>query len=104
MDNLTDLRKALRGSQTNPMITVERITRIDTAGSLQGFASVDVGGALRIHDLRIIHQDGQSPWVSMPQASYEQDGRRKWYSIIEMPDNVKVAIQDAVLKAWRADP
>ena len=104
MYNAVDnMRGALRDSQAGPVITVEVIKRIDNAGSLRGFASVDVDGKLKIHDLRIVQQDGQRAWVSMPQASYEKDGKRRWYSIVEVPDNVKAAIQNAVLATWRAD-
>ena len=98
---LTDnMRDALRDSQIRLVISVERITRIDATGSLRGFASVN-SGKLNVHDLDFVQQDGQSAWVSMPHNNYEQNGKRTWYSIVEVTDNAKAALQDAVLEAWR---
>ena len=85
------------------MQTVEvlEIKRLSCTGNLKGFVSVKIGG-LTIHSIRVIQQDGQQPWVSLPQQEYQgKDGKKKYAPIIELPDHVKKAISEAVLAEWR---
>jgi len=95
-------RQATRPANSSAVVAVERITRLSTSGPLKAFASVDIGGRWKIHDCRVVQQDGKAAWVSLPQGSYERDGKKRWYPIVEVPDTVKNAIQDAVLAAWEA--
>ena len=96
-----DIRKERRREDRQaPTVTVERIIPVNSSGALRGFASVDVGGKMKVHDCRIVKNGNQAAWVALPQGSYEKDGKRRWYPIIELPDAVKDAIQRAVLEAW----
>lgn len=80
------------------MVTVESIKPISNAGNLRGFATISVAGKIRISDVRIIRQDGQTAWVSMPSRAYEKDGARKWAPIVELlDDQLKTEISEAVL-------
>ena len=84
------------------IVTVDKIKRLTSNTPLKAFVSVSINGKLKIHDCRIVQQDGQDAWVSMPQGSYEgQDGKKKYYPIIEVSDALKQAIQDVVLAEWR---
>lgn len=72
-------------------------------GSLLAFASVDIGGKMKIHSCRLIKDGSKAAWVSLPQSEWtDSEGKKKYFSIIELPENVKEAIQDAVLEAWAA--
>jgi DNA-binding cell septation regulator SpoVG len=83
------------------IISVDKITKSTKPGPLKAFVSIGLGGKMKIHDCRIIQQDGQAAWVSLPQSSFTgKDGKVKYYPIIEVSDNLKAAIQGAVLKAW----
>ena len=82
-------------------ITVENIRRLDGSGNLKAFASVNIEGKLTIHSCRIIQQPNQQAWVSLPQREWkDKDGNRHYAPLIEVPDKVKNAIQEAVLRTW----
>lgn len=83
-----------------PAVHVDDI-RLVAKGSLRAFADVSIG-ALKIFGVRVIEPNGKSPWVSLPQQeSTGPDGTKKYRPIIEVPDQIKLAIQTAVLEAWR---
>src|SRR5262245_39308677 len=60
------------------MVQVESIKPLANAGNLKAFAVVTIADVIRIHDIRVVQQPHQSPWVSMPSRSYERDGQRRW--------------------------
>ena len=104
---LSDVRAALLEIQQSPkhapVITVDSIKRIDK-GALRAFVSVTINQKLTIHSCRVIHQDEQSPWVSVPQREVPDPdgGRSKYFPIIEIHDkNLKQAIERAVLDEYR---
>jgi DNA-binding cell septation regulator SpoVG len=53
-------------------IEVLEVRRLSDGGNLKAFAKVKLGCVV-IHGCRIIQQDGQRPWVALPQ----QPARRK---------------------------
>ena len=80
------------------MVKIETIKPISGAGNLRACAVVNIADRLRIHDVRVIQQPNQQPWVSMPSRAYEKDGARKWAAIVELIDErLKKEISDAVL-------
>ena len=82
-------------------ITVEAIRKLDGSGNLKAFASVNIGGKITIHSCRIIQQPGQKAWVALPQREWTtQQGEKRFAPLIELPDKVKTAIQEAVLNTW----
>ena len=79
-------------------VTVESIKEISGAGNLRGFATIAIAGKVRVFDVRVIRQEGQQPWVSMPSRAYEKDGVRKWAPIVELIDEkLKAEVSQAVL-------
>ncbi len=81
------------------VISVKHINK----GSLRAFATVKVANKLTIHSVRIIQQDGQEAWVSMPQteAPSANGGKPRYFPIVEiLDDNLKKQISDAVLGSW----
>ncbi len=86
-------------------ITVENLLKLDGSGNLKAFVSVNIGGKLTIHSCRIIQQPGQTAWVSLPQREWvDKDGNKHYAPLIEVPDKVKDAIQEAVLNTWEGQP
>jgi DNA-binding cell septation regulator SpoVG len=72
-------------------------------GSLQAFATVKIADKLTIHSLRIIQQDGQDAWVSMPQTEVpaRDGGKPRYFPIVEINDeSLKKQITEAVLRSW----
>src|SRR5207249_6748482 len=66
--------------------TVESIKPISNGGNLKASAILNIAGKLRINDIRIIKQENQKPWISMPSRAYELNGARRWAQIIEILD------------------
>jgi DNA-binding cell septation regulator SpoVG len=84
------------------MVTIESIKPITGAGNLRAFATINVGGRVRISDVRVIQQPNQEAWVSMPSRAYEKDGQRKWSPTVEILDEaLKKEIVDVVLVEFR---
>ena len=82
-------------------ITVENIKKLNDTGNLKAFVSVTIGNKLTIHSCRIVQQPGQVAWVSLPQREWvDQHGQRRFAPLIELPEKVKDAIQEAVLNTW----
>jgi len=82
-------------------VEVTRIIPI-RRGSLQAFATILLDGTMRINSIRVIKQEAQKPWVSLPQSEkVNEDGSKSYYPIIEVEPDIKDAIQRAVLDAWQ---
>ncbi len=59
--------------------------RLVDFGSVKALASV-VYGDLEIKGFRIIDQNGEEPWVSMPSREYQKNGDRQFFNIVFIPD------------------
>jgi len=80
-------------------VQVENVKPINK-GSLRAFCTVVIGG-LKIHSCRIIQDGDKSALVSLPQHEWTgQDGKKRYSPLVEVPDHIKVAIQEAVLREW----
>lgn len=80
-------------------IRVEEIRKLER-GSLRGFATISVGG-IRISHIKIVHPEGQEPFIGMPQRSYQtNNGERIYSNIVDLPDDLKRDIEKAVLWFW----
>jgi DNA-binding cell septation regulator SpoVG len=75
-------------------------------GSLKGFAAVSIARKIVIHSCRIIQQDGQQAWVSMPQQEVPStSGKAKYYPIVEIKDEaLKQQITDVILASYVPQP
>ena len=73
------------------------------SGALRAFASVRVNelGGIVIHGISVFEKD-RGPWISLPSRSVESKngGKPKWYPIIEVGDELKAAISEAVLAEY----
>jgi DNA-binding cell septation regulator SpoVG len=84
-------------------IEVLEIRKISGKGALRAFVKLRMG-ALVIHSCRVTQQEGQRPWVALPQqpAREKADGSGAgWYPIVEItnPDLLE-RVRRVVLHAW----
>jgi DNA-binding cell septation regulator SpoVG len=83
-------------------IRVISVAPVANAGTIRAFVAVEVGRSLTVKDLKVIQQPGQRPWVAMPSREYVgADGKRRYAPVIEVRDELKAAIESAVLDAWQ---
>ena len=85
-----------------PSVRLVELHPVGGQGSLRAFAAVTLSGRLTIRDCRVIQQEGQAPWVSMPTKSWvdQKDGRTKYRPLIDLPHEWQKAIEAAVVAAW----
>jgi len=70
-----------------------------TAGTVKAFATIQIGDALEIRDLKLIQQDGQRAWVSLPDRQ-RSDGKGYAPILKTLDDRLKSEIDKVVLGAW----
>jgi len=57
---------------------------------------------MSIYGCRVIQQEGQRPWVSMPQVEYQKNGHKKYFAVVKILDEkLKEDINDAILTAYK---
>ena len=84
-----------------PRVDVIELHPLNAQGSLRAFVAVTLSGRLTIRDLRLIEQEGQRPWCSMPTKDWtDPQGKRRYRTLIDLPDAWMQAVQSAVLAAW----
>ncbi len=79
-------------------IRVVKIKKIEK-GALQAFVDVQIG-QVQIKGFRVVKQPGQSAWVSVPQTEQVKNGEKRYFNLIELPNDLKRKVQDAILVAW----
>ena len=82
-----------------PEIRVLKVKKIEK-GALQAFVDVEIG-EVHIKGFRVVQQPGQSAWVSVPQTEQVKNGTKRYFSLIELPNDLKRKVQDVVLEAWK---
>ena len=96
MNSLTD-NVPLRNPWTDK-VRVVAITTTHQAGEVKAFASIRIGEALEIRDLKVIQQPGQKAWVALPDR--QRNDRHGYAPIVETLDGrLKQAIDYTVLQA-----
>jgi DNA-binding cell septation regulator SpoVG len=81
-------------------IRVEEIRKLER-GSLRGFATVNVGGFIRISQIKIIQPEGKEAFIQMPQRSYQtNNGGRRYSNVVDLPDDLTREVEKAVLLFW----
>src|SRR5262249_49985425 len=84
-------------------IRVEEIRKLER-GSLRGFATVNVGGFIRISQIRIIQPEGKEAFIQMPQRTYQtNNGRRRYNNVIDLPDDLTRDVEQAILWFWNQE-
>src|SRR5262249_53698552 len=82
-------------------IRVEEIRKLER-GSLRGFATISVGGLIRITHIKIIQPEGKEPFIQMPQRSFQMNnGERRYSNVVDLPDDLTREVEKAVLWFWK---
>jgi len=87
-----------RALDEHKRLEVVAIKPLAKAGNLKAFVSVRFGEVI-VHDLKIVQQPGQQPWVSLPQREYEKDGQKKYAAIVELTEPLRRDVSRLVLVA-----
>ena len=83
------------------MISVLAIKKVNNAGSLKAFVKLKIDDTV-INDFRIVQQEGQSPWVSVPQVNWTgTDGKVHYKNLVELPKNLKDEVSREILESWK---
>jgi len=86
----------------NTKIHITKITPMIGKGNLKAFVDIVIDDIISIYGCRVIQQEGQRPWVSMPQIEYQKNGQKKYFAVIKILDKkLKEDIDDAILTAYK---
>jgi len=87
----------------NGLVKVLEIRILKDGRPLKAYVSVQVGDWI-IHDWRIVQQQGQRAWVTVPQTSWKDaDGKVKYRALLSIPGELKQRIEVAILSAWEKE-
>ncbi|NIO21616.1 MAG: hypothetical protein GTN76_12970 [Candidatus Aenigmarchaeota archaeon] len=72
-------------------------------GNLRAFVDIQIGHTT-FRDFRVVHVDGQTPWVSSPQTSWKDgNGEIKYKSIITFPKELKELVDSMILARYQRE-
>jgi hypothetical protein len=84
-------------------VRVIEIRPINDGRPLRAFADVRVGDWV-IYGWRIVKQDSQRAWVSVPQATWRNtEGKVRYQALLSIPGELKQRIEIAILSAWEKE-
>lgn len=70
---------------------------------VKAYVDVEVGD-WTINNWKIVKQNNQRAWVSVPQTSWkDQEGRVRYRALLSIPDELKQRIEVAILSAWEKE-
>ena len=79
-------------------IEVLELRPVTTAGNVKAFVKLRIG-AVVLHGCKIVRQEGQHAWVSLPQT---KSGER-WFPVVEITSkDLRERVSAVVLEAWQA--
>ena len=89
-----------------PAIEVLEVRHVTNCGAVRAFVKLRLGG-LTIHSVKVIRQEGQGPWIALPQqpARPSADGGkgRGWYPLVEASPELMAKIKAVVLEAFERE-
>ncbi len=87
---------------TTPTIKAQIDKMVDMEGSkVRAFASVTVGGAFAVHNIRVIDGGEKGLYVSMPFRTYPKDGETAYQDTFHaITAEVRTELNDSVLQAY----
>ena len=72
-------------------------------GNLKAFVDIQIGQTL-MRDFRVVHVEGQTPWVASPQTSWKDGtGEIKYKSIITFPKELKELVDSMILAHYQRE-
>ena len=102
MKNTTTSTKQISAQRT---VQVRNFFTIQDGGALKAFFDVLIpfgSETLEICRCRLIAQENQSPWISGPVETWEEDGKRRYRHLTKFPERWKARILGIVLREWEA--
>lgn len=76
---------------------------LSNAGNLRAVVKIQIGSAI-IHDYRLVHVSGQSPFVQPPQKQFLKDGKLCFAGpVIEFPEDTAATISERILERYSED-
>jgi hypothetical protein len=98
----------------NPILTLERGLAMASTieilefrkvnqGNLKAFVDIHIGQTT-FRDFRVVHVEGQTPWVASPQTSWKNgNGEIKYKSIITFPKELKEIVDSVILAYYQRE-
>ena len=81
-------------------ITVEEIRSVNK-GNVRAFADVSIADRLTIYGLKVIQLQARAPWVALPQREWtDETGKTRYSPTLKLAEDIKRAVDAAVLGAW----
>ncbi len=72
-------------------------------GNLKAFIDIQIGKTI-FRDFRVVHVEGQRPWVSSPQVAWKDgNGELKYKSIITFPKELKELVDSIILAHYQRE-
>ena len=83
-------------------IEVLEVRILDNSKPLKAFADVKLNKIITVRDFRIVKLDDKRPFIATPQISWRDNttGQIRYKTIISLSDEVKGAIDLAILTAY----
>ncbi len=74
-----------------------------SSGNLRAFIDIQIGKTI-FRDFRVVHVEGQRPWVSSPQVAWKDgNGELKYKTIITFPKELKELVDSMILARYQRD-
>jgi hypothetical protein len=74
-----------------------------TQGNLRAFVDLQIGQTI-FRDFRVVHVEGQTPWVASPQTSWKDvNGELKYKPIITFPKELKELVDSTILAHYQRE-
>jgi len=72
-------------------------------GNLKAFIDLQIGQTI-MRDFRVVHVEGQRPWVSSPQVAWKDgNGELKYKTIITFPKELKELVDNMILAHYQRE-
>lgn len=81
-------------------ITIVKVNKVESAGITKAFVTANING-IEIKDITV-KEGSKGLFVSMPQRSYQKDGKTLWTNIAYIVDaDERTAFEEIVLDAYK---
>lgn len=81
-------------------IEITKINKVDNAGITKAFVTANING-IEVKDITV-KEGSKGLFVSMPQRSYQKDGKTVWTNIVYIVDaDERTAFEEIVLDAYK---
>lgn len=86
-------------TKQNPKIEILNIKRLEDTGSLRALIDFRLNKS-EFYSWRVIQQAGQEAWVSAPQDTWVEEGKKYYKPLIKFSKELMLMVSSALLKAF----